>query len=89
MDEPRDPVQNWAPRLAALLGVAAGVLVLWRRDAVAGAVRLLDSLGHDVAESSPAAMHDEEFSRHFVSVIAADTEVTFRAFEHVLERIDR
>src|SRR5947208_7427206 len=48
--------------------------------AVSGAVRLLDSLGHEVEESSPAAMLEEEFSGQFVSIIAADTEATFRAF---------
>jgi amidase len=56
------------------------------REAVAGAVRLLDSLGHDVEESGPAAMFEEEFSRHFVTIIAADTEASFQAFEMLLGR---
>jgi amidase len=54
------------------------------RAAVAGAARLLESLGHDVTESAPAAMFDEGFLHHFGVIIAADTEATFRAFEMLL-----
>src|SRR3954464_1179262 len=54
------------------------------RAAVAAATALLESLGHDVADSSPAAMFEEEFSQHFVTVIAADTEQSFQAFELAL-----
>jgi amidase len=56
------------------------------RQAVAGAVRLLESLGHDVAPGHPEAMFEQEFSRAFNAVIAADTEATFRAFEALLGR---
>src|SRR5215469_7654630 len=56
------------------------------REAVAGAARLLEKLGHDLSESVPEAMFDELFGRHFARVIAADTEATFRAFEAMLGR---
>jgi amidase len=54
------------------------------RAAVAGAARLLESLGHDVTESSPAAMFEEAFGHHFGVIIAADTQALFRAFEMLL-----
>ncbi|HKN88992.1 MAG TPA: polysaccharide deacetylase family protein, partial [Acidimicrobiia bacterium] len=41
MDERRYPLQERAPRLAAVLAVAAGVVLLWRHDAVAGGVALV------------------------------------------------
>jgi amidase len=53
---------------------------------VAEAARLLESLGHHVDESAPAAMLEEEFGRHFATIIAADSEATFRAFEMLLGR---
>ena len=56
------------------------------RAAVAGAGRLLESLGHVVAESAPTAMFDPEFIQHFTLIIAADTETTMRAFETALGR---
>src|SRR5215472_11736882 len=56
------------------------------RVAVAAAAGLLESLGHQVAQSSPAAMFEPEFARHFTTIIAADTEATFRAFEAALGR---
>ncbi len=56
------------------------------RAAVAGAARLLESLGHDVAESAPEAMFEEPFVRHFGTIIAADTEATLQAFEMLLGR---
>ena len=56
------------------------------RAAVAAAARLLESLGHQVAQSWPDAMFESEFSRHFPTIIAADTETTFRAFEAALGR---
>ena len=56
------------------------------RAAVAGAARLLESLGHHVAESAPTAMFEQEFARHFNTIIAADTEAVFQAFEMLLGR---
>jgi amidase len=56
------------------------------RAAVASAARLLESLGHDVAESAPTAMFDEQLAEHFTNIIAADTESTFRYFESLLGR---
>jgi amidase len=56
------------------------------RAAVAGAGRLLESLGHHVEESGPAGMFDSGFARHFNTIIAADTEAVFQAFEGVLSR---
>ena len=56
------------------------------RAAVAAAARLLESLGHHVTQSWPAAMFEVEFTAHFTAIIAADTEATFRAFEAALGR---
>ncbi|HEY5986898.1 MAG TPA: amidase [Streptosporangiaceae bacterium] len=56
------------------------------RAAAAGAGRLLESLGHHVEESSPSAMFEREFSPHFNTIIAADVELTFQAFEALLGR---
>lgn len=56
------------------------------RAAVADAARLLESLGHHVAESAPAAMLEQDFITHFTTIIAADSEATFRAFEMLLGR---
>jgi amidase len=56
------------------------------RAAVGNTARLLESLGHDVEESAPAAMFEEEFSRSFTAIIAADVEATFQAFEMLLGR---
>jgi amidase len=56
------------------------------RAAVAAAARLLEGLGHHVAESGPDAMFEEAFVQHFTTIIAADTEATFQAFEMLLGR---
>jgi amidase len=56
------------------------------RAAVAGTARLLEKLGHHLDESAPEAMFDEQFPRHFGTIIAANTEATFRAFEMLLGR---
>jgi amidase len=56
------------------------------RAAVAGAARLLESLGHHVEQSAPAAMWEEELVRHFNTIIAADAEAMFQAFEMALGR---
>ena len=56
------------------------------RVAVAAAARLLESLGHHIDESAPAAMFEPEFADHFVAIIAADTEATLQAFEMLLGR---
>jgi amidase len=56
------------------------------RAAVANAARLLESLGHHVEQSSPAAMFEPELPGHFNTIIAADTEATMLAFEMLLGR---
>ena len=56
------------------------------RAAVASAASLLESLGHQVEQSAPAAMFEREFLRHFVAIIAADTEATMETFEMLLGR---
>ncbi len=56
------------------------------RDAVAIAGRLLESLGHHIGPSSPAAMFDQELPGHFSAIIAADAAATFAAFEMLLGR---
>jgi amidase len=56
------------------------------RAAVAGAASLLESLGHHVDESAPAAMFEQEILGHFNTIIAADTESTLQAFEALLGR---
>jgi amidase len=56
------------------------------RAAVAGAARLLESLGHHVEESSPAVLFEPQFAIDFVALISADTEATFQALELLLGR---
>jgi amidase len=56
------------------------------RAAVAAAARLLESLGHHVEESAPAAMFEDDFPAHFGAIITADTELTLQAFERLLGR---
>jgi amidase len=56
------------------------------RAAVAGAAKLLESLGHHLDQSAPAAMFEREVARHFNTIIAADTEATLQAFEALLGR---
>ena len=56
------------------------------RAAVAGAASLLESLGHHVEQSAPAAMLEPEIAEHFNTIIAADTEATMQAFEMLLGR---
>jgi amidase len=56
------------------------------REAVSATGRLLESLGHHIEESAPEAMFDPEIARHFNTIIAADTEALFQAFEAVLGR---
>ena len=56
------------------------------RAAVAGAARLLESLGHHLEESAPAAMYEPEFVGHFNTIIAADAEAMFQGFEALLGR---
>jgi amidase len=56
------------------------------RAAVARAALLLEDLDHDVEPSAPDVMFDEAFIQHFTTIIAADTEATFRVFEDLLGR---
>jgi amidase len=56
------------------------------RAAVAGAASLLESLGHHVEPSVPAALFDPGILEHFNTIIAADTEATMQAFEMLLGR---
>jgi amidase len=56
------------------------------RAAVARAALLLEDLGHDVEPSAPDVMFDDGFIQHFTTIIAGDTEATFRAFEMLLGR---
>ncbi|HEY0933728.1 MAG TPA: amidase family protein, partial [Trebonia sp.] len=56
------------------------------RAAVAGAASRLESLGHHVDQSGPAAMFEPETLPHFNTIIAADTAATFQAFEMLLGR---
>jgi amidase len=53
---------------------------------VAGAARLLESLGHHIDQSAPAAMFAQEFIGNVDTIIAADAEATFQAFEMLLGR---
>jgi amidase len=56
------------------------------RAAVAAAARLLEGLGHHVEEDGPEAMSEEAFVQNFTTIIAADTEASFRAIEMLLGR---
>jgi amidase len=56
------------------------------RAAVASAARLLESLGHHVDQSAPAAMFEQELPGHFNTIIAVDVEATLQAFEMLLGR---
>ncbi|HET7311538.1 MAG TPA: amidase [Mycobacteriales bacterium] len=56
------------------------------RAAVQKTAQLLESLGHDVEPNAPDAMADEDFTHSFVTIIAADTEASFQAFEMMLGR---
>jgi amidase len=54
------------------------------RAAVASAASLLESLGHHVEQSGPAAMFEPEILLHFNNIIAADSAATLEAFELLL-----
>src|SRR5580692_6984216 len=56
------------------------------RAAVAKTAALLESLGHHLDQSAPAAMFEPEIAQHFNTIIAADTEATMQAFEMLLGR---
>jgi amidase len=56
------------------------------RAAVAAAARLVESLGHHVEESCPNVLFEPDFLAHFSTIIAADAEATFQAFEMLLGR---
>ena len=54
--------------------------------AVAAAAKLLESLGHHLDESSPAALADPDFQDRFVTVVAANTAHDLRIIEGWLGR---
>jgi amidase len=54
--------------------------------AVAAAANLLESLGHDLDESSPSALGDQGFQDRFVTVVAASTAHDLRIMEDQLGR---
>ena len=56
------------------------------RAAVASAARLLESLGHHIDQSAPAAMSEQEVARRVNTVLAAALEAAFQAFEMMLGR---
>jgi amidase len=56
------------------------------RAAVAAAVGLLESVGHHTEDGGPTAMFEEEFTGHFMKIIAGDSEARFLAFEAALGR---
>jgi amidase len=56
------------------------------RAAVAAAGTLLESLGHQVSGSAPAAMFEPDVARHLNVVIAADLAALLRVFEAGLGR---
>lgn len=56
------------------------------RAAVASAAGLLESLGHHVEQSAPAAMFEPDIPQHFNAIIAADVAATLQAFEMLLGR---
>ncbi len=56
------------------------------RAAVAVAAALLESFGHHVEDSAPAAMFDAEFRTNFGILMCADTEASFQSFEQQLGR---
>ena len=54
--------------------------------AVAAAAKLLESLGHHIDDSSPAAFHDPEFPDRFVTVITTNTAHDLRQLEGIVGR---
>ena len=54
--------------------------------AVAAAAKLLSSLGHDVDDSSPAALADPAFPDRFVTLVSAATAHDLRLIEDILGR---
>ena len=56
------------------------------RAAVSRTAALLESLGHHIGQSAPAAMFEPEILKNFTTIIAADTEATLQAFEMLLGR---
>jgi amidase len=54
--------------------------------AVAAAVKLLESLGHHIDDSSPAAIADLGFQDRFVTVVAANTAHDLRIIESLMGR---
>jgi amidase len=99
--EPGDPytAPPFVRPLAAEVGVDPGPLRIGVLDrspdvpshpdceaAVAAAAKLLESLGHHVDDSSPAAMIDTGMQDRFVTILAANTAHDLRLMEQLLGR---
>lgn len=55
-------------------------------EAVQTTARLLESLGHDVADAHPRAMEEQEFADRFVQVVAVNTAADVAEWSRVLGR---
>jgi amidase len=54
--------------------------------AVEQAGALLEQLGHDVDVAQPSALYDEDFSRHFVTIVAVATAIDFVTIAEIIGR---
>ncbi len=73
-------------RIGIAPSVANGTTHAECSAAVDGAGSLLESLGHDVRVAQPVALTDEEFSQHFVTILAASVAADFDSLVGVLGR---
>jgi amidase len=99
--EPGDPYMapRFARPLTSEVGADPGALRIGVLDesplvashpdckaAVASAAALLESLGHHLDQSSPAALADASFQDRFITMLAANTAHDIRIFEQLLGR---